>query len=89
VRGFEAGVAQLFARAARRVQGGLEAPCVCISYGGEPAAVRQLPGYARLAQAAKEQGVEILVSPMSKTAAVNVGPGALSLAFAASGPRLY
>ncbi|WP_265943316.1 DegV family protein [Dechloromonas sp. A34] len=89
VRGFEAGVAQLFERAARRVRDGLEAPCVCISYGGEPAAVRQMTGYARLAQAATEQGVGILISPMSKTAAVNVGPGALSLAFAASGPRLF
>jgi fatty acid-binding protein DegV len=49
--------------------------------------VVNLPGYARLAQAAVEQGVQILVSPMSKTAAVNVGPGALSLAFAASGHR--
>lgn len=89
VRGFAAGVEQLFERAARRVGGGLAAPCVCISYGGEPAAVSQMPGYARLAQAAAEQGVAILVSPMSKTAAVNVGPGALSLAFAASGPRLF
>jgi DegV family protein with EDD domain len=89
VRGFEAGVEQLFSRAARRVGGGLEAPCICISYGGEPAAVRQMPGYARRAQAAAEQGVAILVSPMSKTAAVNVGPGALSLAFAASGRRLF
>ncbi|HJV94246.1 MAG TPA: DegV family protein, partial [Azonexus sp.] len=56
VRGFAAGVEQLFERAARRVGGGLAAPCVCISYGGEPAAVSQMPGYARLAQAATEQG---------------------------------
>jgi len=30
-----------------------------------------------------------LVSPMSKTAAVNVGPGAVSLAFAANGAALH
>lgn len=85
VRGFETGVAQLFAKAAQRIEAGLDAPWVCISYGGSPSAVSRLPGYAALAARAAENGVEILVSPMSKTAAVNVGPGALSLAFAASG----
>lgn len=87
VRGFEAGVEQLFTKAAKRIRDGLDAPHLCISYGGAPGAVVNLPGYTRLTQAAAEQGVQILVSPMSKTAAVNVGPGALSLAFAASGHR--
>ena len=87
VRGFEVGVEQLFGRAARRVLKGLDARHVCISYGGEPVAVEAMPGYAQLAQVAEAEGVTILISPMSKTAAVNVGPGALSLAFAASGHR--
>jgi len=30
-----------------------------------------------------------MLSPMSKTAAVNVGPGAVTLAFAASGQPLH
>ena len=71
----------------RRIRDGLDAPHVCISYGRAPGAVANLPGYAGLARAAVAQGVQILVSPMSKTAAVNVGAGALSLAFAASGHR--
>ena len=62
---------------------GLDAPSICISYGGEPVMVTRMPGYQRLAKAAEDNGVEIHVSPMSKTAAVKVGPGALSLAFAA------
>ncbi len=37
----------------------------------------------------RDNGVEIHVSPMSKTAAVNVGPGALSLAFAARGHQAH
>ena len=87
VRGFEAGVASLFERAEEQIRLGLDAPSVCISYGGEPEAVRHLPGYTRFAQLADSHAVQILVSPMSKTAAVNVGPGALSLAFAAHAHR--
>jgi hypothetical protein len=41
-----------------------------------------------LLRAATECGVEVLVSPMSKTAAVNVGPGGVSVAFAAAGQTL-
>lgn len=85
VRGFKTGVEALFANAVRQIRAGLDAPCVCLSYGGEPRAVERLPGYAQLAEVADSHAVQILVSPMSKTAAVNVGPGALSLAFAARG----
>ncbi len=83
VRGFEAGVQRLFANAARQVRAGLESPHVCISYGGDPDSVTRLPGYAELAAAVRERGAEILISMMSNTAAVNVGTGAVSLAFAA------
>ncbi len=89
VRGFETGVERLFGKAADRIRRGLEAPYICISYGGSLDTVPKLPGYAALHLAARENGVEILLSPMSKTAAVNVGPGALSLAFAASGQPLH
>ena len=87
VRGFEAGAEQIFVKAAQRIRDGLDTPYICISYGGQPEVVRGLPGYAALAEMASGHGAEILVSPMSKTAAVNVGPGAMSLAFAASGHR--
>lgn len=84
VRGFKAGVEQIFQTAVQRIREGVDAPSLCISYGGEPRDVEQMPGYAQLAEVASSHAVQILISPMSKTAAVNVGPGALSLAFAAS-----
>lgn len=89
VRGFDAGVERLFTQAADRIRRGLESPYICISYGGALEAVPKLPGYAVLDQAARENGAQILLSPMSKTAAVNVGPGAVTLAFAASGKALH
>lgn len=89
VRGFDTGVERLFTKAADRIRRGLEAPYVCISYGGLLTEVPKLPGYTALEQSARENGVEILLSPMSKTAAVNVGPGAVTLAFAASGQPLH
>jgi DegV family protein with EDD domain len=89
VRGFDTGVERLFTQAADRIRRGLESPYICISYGGALEAVPKLPGYALLDQAARENGAEILLSPMSKTAAVNVGPGAVTLAFAASGKALH
>ena len=89
VRGFETGVERLFTKAADRIRRGLEAPHICISYGGPLSEVARLPGYAELEKAAGESNVAILLSPMSKTAAVNVGPGAVTLAFAASGQPLH
>lgn len=85
VRGFEAGVERLFANAERQLRAGLKTPHVCISYGGEPETVETLPGFAALRATAKQQGVSLLVSMMSKTAAINVGPGAVSLALGATG----
>ena len=89
VRGFETGVERLFSRAAERVRRGLNSPYICISYGGPLEHVARFPGYTDLEQSARERDVEILISPMSKTAAVNVGPGAVALAFVASGQPLH
>ncbi len=86
VRGFAAGVEKLFAKAAERVKKGLDVPCICISHGGPVDDVPKLPGYAAFAETARAAGVDILVSPMSKTAAVNVGAGALALGYVADGP---
>jgi len=86
VRGFGTGVERLFGKVAERVRKGLYSPFVCISYGGPLDEVPALPGYVGLAQAAESAGVKILVSMMSKTAAVNVGPGAVCISFAADAP---
>lgn len=84
VRGFDAAVERLFQTAAEQIRKGLESPTVCISYGGDLQRLERMPGYAEMKKSADENGVEILVSPMSTTAAINVGPGAVSLAFAAA-----
>lgn len=81
VRGFEAGVQQLFSYTERRIAHGLLAPYVCISYAGDENVIQQLPGYDHLAAVAEEHGVELLTCTMGTTGAVNIGPGALSLAF--------
>ncbi|MGV2480533.1 UNVERIFIED_CONTAM: hypothetical protein IGO34_27455, partial [Salmonella enterica subsp. enterica serovar Weltevreden] len=52
-----------------------------ISYGGDPAIIPQLPGYAALKSIADEYEVELMHSMMSPPAAVGVGAGALSLAY--------
>jgi len=48
--------------------------------------VKAMPGYEELDRAAREHEVGVLTSVMSMTAAVNVGSGALSIAYAA-GPH--
>jgi DegV family protein with EDD domain len=83
VRGFDTGVERLFRNAAGQIRRGLKAPQVCISYGGDPEDIKAMPGYAELDRVASEHGVGILSSVMSMTAAVNVGSGGLSIAYAA------
>ncbi|WP_323001223.1 DegV family protein [Denitromonas sp.] len=88
VRGFDSGVKSLFARATRQIGQGLDVPCICVSYGGPVDRVQAMPGFADMKQTARAAGVEVLVSHMSQTAAINVGAGALCVAFAAHGHPL-
>lgn len=81
VRHFEAAVESLFRHGAERIRQGLMVPMVGVSYGGDPAEVEQLPGFAALAAAARERKIELMVSMMSPAAAVNVGGGAVSMAY--------
>lgn len=83
VRGYEAGVERMFGNVTTQIRSGLKAPYVCISYGGNPDKVKSMPGYQEMDRAARECGVDILNSVMSMTAAVNVGSGGLSVAYAA------
>jgi DegV family protein with EDD domain len=82
LRHFDHGAERLFAFAASRVQRGLQAPVVVLSYGGDIEDLEKLPGYAELQAACRERHVDFLTSRMSVTGAINVGEGALSLAFA-------
>lgn len=83
-RGFESACEKLMQYAVRRMQKGLQAPTICISYGGDPEEVKQLPGYEELMQQARAHDVQVLLSVMSVTAGVNIGPGGLGLGLAAA-----
>ncbi|MBS0583036.1 MAG: DegV family protein, partial [Proteobacteria bacterium] len=72
-RGFDTGAQALFAYAQARVRAGLLVPALCLSYGGDLAEMRALPGYDSLRTTCGEHGVELLESPMSVTGMVNVG----------------
>ncbi|MBW7860715.1 MAG: DegV family protein [Rhodocyclaceae bacterium] len=81
--GFNAGVRKVFDNTLAQVEAGLLVPCVCVSYGGDLAELEKLSGFAAFRRRIEAAGVELLVCQMSKTGAVNVGAGGLSVAFAA------
>ena len=83
VKGFDAACEKLLDFAARRVRAGLLTPTMSLSFGGELDAMRALPGYDRLRTACAEHNVEVFESVMGLSGLVNVGRGALVVAFAA------
>lgn len=89
VRGFEPAVEKLFAYAIRKVTEGLLSPYLVVSYAGELEDLAQFPLYAELQQACQESQVELLVSVMSVTGGVNLGPGAISLGLLAEPHTFY
>lgn len=75
---------KLFAHAAARVAANeLLAPQLCLSYAGDLSLVRDLPGYVGLEQVCRERSVALQLAMLSATGAINLGRGALSLAFCA------
>jgi DegV family protein with EDD domain len=82
LRHFNDGAQKAFAYVADRVSKGLLTPTLVVSYGGELDALHALPGYAELKAACDKAGVEVFESLLSMTGGINVGPGALTFAFA-------
>lgn len=85
-RGFEGAVSRLFDHASAQIRQGLLINAVNISYAGPVQEITRLPVYKAFAAAAKTHGVDVMVSIMSCAAAVNVGAGALSLAYCTQKP---
>ena len=83
IKGFDLAVQKLFDFTVKRIESGLMTPTVCLSYGGELAEMRALPGYENLRLACKANNIELFESVMSLTGMVNVGKGALVVGFAA------
>ena len=56
-----------------------------MSFGGDPRIIRELPAYQDFEGFAATHRVQLHLSVMSATLAVNVGPGAFSLAYVEAG----
>lgn len=84
VRHFEEGATKVFKYAEAQVLKGLLTPTLLIEYGGDPAKLSLLKGYAELVNTAQRNGVEVFVAMMSMVAGIHVGEGALGVAFAAN-----
>jgi len=83
VRGYENAVRKLFEMSIEAIERGLLTKAVCMSYAGNPEDVKSFPGYEEFIQCAVGNKVETMLSVMSTTAGIHVGPGAFSLAYAA------
>lgn len=84
VRHHARAVEWLFQHGAAQIRRGLLVPMLGISYGGDPEKLKAMPGYEALASSAAAHGVELMLSMMAPATAVNVGSGAVSLAYCAN-----
>ena len=83
IKGMDAAAQRLFAFAGDRIRNGLMTPTLCLSYGGDLAGMRALPGYDDLRVTCASYNIELFESVMGLTGMVNVGKGALVVGFAA------
>ena len=81
--GFDGALKKLLEHAMRQIKQGLATQLVAISYAGDLAELKANPAIDQFIGYAKLNKVEVMMSVMSTTAAVNVGIGSFSLAFAA------
>ncbi len=86
-RGYQARAKIMLEQCAAGVHAGLKTPAVCVSFAGDPAHLKQFPGFEVLTKACAEKRAWLLVTPMSLTEAARLGPGAIVVAFASSGFR--
>lgn len=82
-RGFDKALSSLLDHVRQAVELGLRSPLVAIGYAGDPQALRQKPFFVEFEQYARQWGIDVMVSVMSAAGGASVGPGALSLAYAA------
>ena len=81
-RGVEESVSSMLEYAAARVEEGLYAPIVNISYAGDTKDLLQFASFQKLVDAAEKANVNILTGVMSLAAGVIFGPGAATLGIA-------
>jgi len=81
--GFHNAIDKLLNHTADKIKEGLRVPVVVMSYAGDLAEVQSHPTMQKFEKFARKFGIETVFSVMSTTAAINVGAGAFSLAYAA------
>ena len=80
--GFNKGLVKLFEKAKSAIENKLSVNVVVMSYAGDLNDIYKNDDYIKFIEFAKNQKVRTLMSIMSTTASVNVGPGSFSLAYA-------
>lgn len=80
-RSFERAVSLVLREAKDRISRGNVRPVVAMSFGGDPRLIREMHAYQDFEAFAAMHRIELQLSVMSATMAVNVGPGAFALAW--------
>lgn len=87
VRGFKPAMAEMFERAVGVIRQGVRVPVLPLSYAGNPKEVLGYEGYRELEATARAHDVQLLLSVMSTTAGVYLGPGAFGFGYLPRGTR--
>ncbi len=80
--GFDKALNLLFDRAEQAIEAGLRTPFVAMSYAGDLNDVKMNERYQRFVNLTQSLKIETMLSVMSATAGINVGPRSFSLAYA-------
>jgi DegV family protein with EDD domain len=86
-RGFEGALSKVIAHLKLKLKEGIEINQINVSYSGDLKDIEESNDYLTLVGAAKTYGVEVMLSHMSATLAVNIGEKAIMLAFCAESSR--
>ena len=81
-RGFDNSIDKLLNYCCDRVQEGLAAPMINLSFAGDPAALTKHNAFKKLQHVCDDAGVALYVGVMCLAASINTGPGALSVGIA-------
>ncbi|MGH8453994.1 MAG: DegV family protein, partial [Nevskiales bacterium] len=81
VLGIEKCCERMFEIACEQIYHRITSSCVTVSYGGNPKDIEHFDGYKKLKEVCALKGVELLTAVSSMSFSVNVGQGALSIAW--------
>ncbi len=85
-RGFDRALINMFEIVRNAIDQGLATRIINASYAGDPELIRRKRAFVDFEHYANAHGIEVLLSVMSTTAGINVGPGAFTMAYIAGPP---